>query len=72
MHPIAHSDLAPDGRGGEGSMPWNAKSDARKLGPCIPTFDVWASAKEGIDQVGLRLAHEASLCAGLCHAGGGN
>jgi hypothetical protein len=33
-------------------MPWNAKSDARKLGPGIPKSDVWASAKEGIDQVG--------------------
>ena len=33
-------------------MPWNAKSDARKLGPGIPKSDFWASAKEGIDQVG--------------------
>jgi uncharacterized protein len=33
-------------------MPWNAKSDARKLGPGIPKSDFWASAKEGIYQVG--------------------
>jgi uncharacterized protein len=33
-------------------MPWNAKSDARKLGPGVPKSDFWASAKEGIDQVG--------------------
>ena len=33
-------------------MPWNAKAEARRLGPGIPTSDSWASAKEGIDQVG--------------------
>src|SRR3954454_15896753 len=33
-------------------MPWNAKSDARKLGPGIPKSDFWARAKAGIDQVG--------------------
>ncbi len=38
-------------------MPWNAKSDARKLGPGIPKSDFWASAKEGIDQVGCVSAH---------------
>jgi DUF2075 family protein len=41
-----------DVRVGEWSMPWNAKSDARKLGPGIPKSDFWASAKEGIGQVG--------------------
>jgi DUF2075 family protein len=41
-----------DVRVGEWSMPWNAKSDARKLGPGIPKSDFWASAKEGINQVG--------------------
>lgn len=46
------SELVPDVRVGEWSMPWNAKSDARKLGPGIPKSDFWASAKEGIDQVG--------------------
>jgi DUF2075 family protein len=43
---------ATDGRVGDWSMPWNAKSDARKLGSGIPKSDFWASAKEGIDQVG--------------------
>ena len=34
-------------------MPWNAKADARQLGPGIPKSDFWASdPKEGIDQVG--------------------
>jgi hypothetical protein len=37
---------------GEWSMPRNAKSDAGKLGSGIPKSDLWASAKEGIDQVG--------------------
>ncbi len=45
-------ELVPDVRVGDWSMPWNAKSDARKLGPGIPKSDFWASAKEGIDQVG--------------------
>jgi DUF2075 family protein len=45
-------NLAPDVRVGDWSMPWNANSDARKLGPGIPKSDFWASAKEGIDQVG--------------------
>ncbi|MBA2382135.1 MAG: DUF2075 domain-containing protein [Chloroflexi bacterium] len=31
---------------------WNAKSDAKRLGPGIPKSDFWASANEGIDQVG--------------------
>ena len=30
----------------------NAKADAARLGPAIPKSDFWASAKEGIDQVG--------------------
>lgn len=45
-------DLVADVRVGDWSMPWNAKSEARKLGPGIPKSDFWASAKEGIDQVG--------------------
>ena len=44
--------LEPDVRVGDWSMPWNAKSDARRLGPGIPKSDFWASAPEGIDQVG--------------------
>jgi DUF2075 family protein len=50
--PDEAGELVPDVRVGEWSMPWNAKSDARKLGPSIPKSDFWASAKEGIDQVG--------------------
>ena len=44
--------LEPDVRVGEWAMPWNAKAEARRLGPGIPKSDFWASAKEGIDQVG--------------------
>ncbi len=33
-------------------MPWNAQAGAGRLGPSIPKSDFWASAKEGIDQVG--------------------
>ena len=33
-------------------MPWNARDGAGRLGPGIPKSDFWASAKEGIDQVG--------------------
>lgn len=43
---------APGVTAGEWSTPWNAKSDAKRLGPGIPKSDFWASAKEGIDQVG--------------------
>ena len=49
---LASQAAVPDVRVGDWSMPWNAKSDARKLGPGIPKSDFWASAKEGIDQVG--------------------
>ena len=50
--PDQNGNLEPDVRVGEWSMPWNAKSEARKLGPGIPKSDFWASAPEGIDQVG--------------------
>jgi hypothetical protein len=50
--PDEEGQLVPDVRVGEWSMPWNAKSEARRLGPGIPKSDFWASAKEGIDQVG--------------------
>ncbi len=33
-------------------MPWNARANAKRLGPGIPKSDFWASAGEGIDQVG--------------------
>ncbi len=44
--------LVPDVRVGDWSMPWNAKSEARRLAPGIPKSDFWASAGEGIEQVG--------------------
>jgi uncharacterized protein len=44
--------LEPDVSVGDWSMPWNAKADAKRLGPGIPKSDFWASANEGIDQVG--------------------
>ena len=44
--------LEPDVRVGEWSMPWNAKDGVGRLGPGIPKSDFWASAPEGIDQVG--------------------
>jgi uncharacterized protein len=52
MYLVGSGELVPDVRVREWSMPWNAKSDARRLGPGIPKSDFWASAKEGIDQVG--------------------
>jgi uncharacterized protein len=33
-------------------MPWNARDGVGRLVPGIPKSDLWASAKEGIDQVG--------------------
>lgn len=44
--------LVLDVRVGEWSMPWNAKADAKRLGPGIPKSDFWASDRAGIDQVG--------------------
>src|SRR5688572_14125828 len=44
--------LVPDVRVGEWSMPWNARDGVGALGPGVPKSDFWASAKEGIDQVG--------------------
>lgn len=48
----APRDRAPDVRVGDWSMPWNARDGVGRLGPGIPKSDFWASAKEGIDQVG--------------------
>jgi hypothetical protein len=39
-------------RVGDWSMPWNARDGVGRLGPGIPKSDFWASAPEGIDQVG--------------------
>jgi DUF2075 family protein len=50
--PDEHGYLVPDVRVGDWAMPWNAKAEAHRLGPGIPKSDFWASAKEGIDQVG--------------------
>jgi hypothetical protein len=44
--------LVPDVRVGDWAMPWNAKAEARRLGSGIPKSDFWASAPEGINQVG--------------------
>jgi hypothetical protein len=44
--------LQPDVRVGDWSMPWNAKADAKRLGPGIPKSDFWASDPGGIAQVG--------------------
>jgi hypothetical protein len=46
ISPISHRGV------GEWSMPWNAQAGAGRLGPGIPKSDFWASAKEGIGQVG--------------------
>ncbi len=50
--PDDDGQLVPDVRVGEWSMPWNARDGVGRLGPGIPKSDFWASAKEGIDQVG--------------------
>jgi hypothetical protein len=50
--PDEHGLLVPDVRVGDWAMPWNAKAEARRLGPGIPKSDFWASAAEGIEQVG--------------------
>lgn len=44
--------LVPDVKVGEWSMPWNAKADAKRLGPGIAKSEFWASDPTGIDQVG--------------------
>jgi hypothetical protein len=50
--PDEAGELVADVQIGSWSMPWNAKAEARRLAPGIPKSDFWASAKEGIDQVG--------------------
>ena len=42
----------PDVRVREWSMPWTARDGVSRLGPGIPKSDFFASANEGIDQVG--------------------
>ena len=50
--PDQSGQLVDDVRIGDWSMPWNARDGVSRLGPGIPKSDFWASAKEGIDQVG--------------------
>ena len=50
--PDAAGELERDVRVGDWAMPWNAKAEARRLGPGIPKSDFWASNPKGIDQVG--------------------
>ena len=50
--PDAAGQLEPDVRVGDWSMPWNARDGVGRLGPGIPKSDFWASAKEGMGQVG--------------------
>ncbi len=45
-------ELVPDVKIGDWAMPWNARAGARRLAAGIPKSDFWASAKEGINQVG--------------------
>jgi len=52
LEPDARGNLIDDVRAGEWAMPWNAQAGAGRLGRGIPKSDFWASAKEGIDQVG--------------------
>jgi DUF2075 family protein len=53
MQPSATRDHDQvDVRAGDWAMPWNARDGVGRLGPGIPKSDFWASAKEGIDQVG--------------------
>jgi len=50
--PDQSGQLVDDVKIGDWSMPWNAKDGVSRLGSGIPKSDFWASAKEGIDQVG--------------------
>lgn len=44
--------LIDDVQVGDWSMPWNAKSKARKLHKAIPKSDYWATDPRGVNQVG--------------------
>jgi hypothetical protein len=50
--PDENGELVPDVTVGDWSMPWNAQANVGKLAPGIPKSDFWASAPEGINQVG--------------------
>ena len=52
MTGVALRQLEPDVRAGEWSMPWKAREGVGRHRPGVPKSDFWASAKEGIDQVG--------------------
>jgi len=44
--------LIDDVQVGDWSMPWNAKSKARKLHKAVPKSDYWATDPRGVNQVG--------------------
>lgn len=50
--PDADGQLLPDVQIDEFRRPWNAKPDARRLAPGIPTAQFWASDPSGARQVG--------------------
>jgi DUF2075 family protein len=50
--PQPDGTLVDDVRVGDWTMPWNAKPDAGRLAPGIPTANYWASDPNGINQVG--------------------
>lgn len=60
---MSPGQLVPDVRVGEWSMPLNARDDVGRLDPGIPRSDLWARAKEPIDQVGCVYTARAN-----CHS----
>ncbi len=50
--PLDGGDLVRDVAIGDYGRPWNAKPDARRLGPGIPPSFLWATDPGGLDQVG--------------------
>ena len=51
-NPNHDGTLIDDVQLGDWSMPWNAKSTARKLHKAIPKSDYWATDPRGVNQVG--------------------
>ena len=50
--PLPDGSLVNDVKVGDWQMPWNARTDAGRLGKGIPKSNFWASDPRGIDQVG--------------------
>jgi len=50
--PNLDGTLVDDVTVGSWSMPWNARTDARKLAKTVPPASLWAHDERGIDQVG--------------------